>query len=134
MKEQILSDQANWTTTEVSALEKFALRWSVMAAWAKQLDDRFVALPPQVGKKLEESRIKLAAGCFSSCEVGCVLSEVEGALVTADSSAAKNTVDFWLDLLGHAMSDTVDAERLLRMPAIKIQYQTCGFGSCKCGN
>ena len=118
---------------EVSVLEKFALRWSVLAAWYEQLVNLKLALPAHARDKLEEARIKLSSGCYSSCEVGCTLAEVEADLVSSDGSSSGGNVDFWLDLLGLTMSETVEVERLLRVSAVKIQYQSCGFARCKCG-
>jgi hypothetical protein len=89
-------------------------------------------VPATVAKGIEEARIKLASGCFSSCEVGCVLGEVEAELMSTDGSSAQSTANLWVELLGLAMSEKVEAERLLRTPAVQFHYAQCGFGACKC--
>ena len=52
--------------------------------------------------------------------------------VTADSSTDHNWVDFWLDLLGHAMAEGEETERLLKVPAIRFRYANCGIKGCSC--
>jgi hypothetical protein len=96
------------------------------------LNLRHVRIPRETESTLETARIKIASGCFSACEVGCDLSTVEGALTTADSSTDHNWVEFWVDLLGQAMSDPNQTERLMKVPAIKFRYNNCGLSVCRC--
>ena len=117
---------------EESVLRQFAMRWAVLAAWGDALRLRQVPLPPDLGSLLEGARIKTASGCFSVCEVGCDLSRIEAELTTADSSTDHNWVDFWLDLLGHAMSEGEETERLLKVPAVKFHFANCGIKGCSC--
>lgn len=117
---------------EESVLRQFAMRWAVLAAWGDALRLRHVLLPPDLGSLLEGARIKTASGCFSVCEVGCDLSRIEAELTTADSSTDHNWVDFWLDLLGHAMSEGQETERLLKVPAVKFHFANCGIKGCSC--
>jgi hypothetical protein len=117
---------------EESVLRQFAMRWSVLAAWADALRLRRVPLAPQLASLLESARTKTASGCFSVCDVGCDLSRIEAELTTADSSTDHNWVDFWVDLLGHAMDEGVEAERLLKVPAVKFHYSNCGIKGCGC--
>ena len=115
---------------EVEALHAYALRWSVLAAWRDALVLRRVPLPGDPDAALERARIKLASGCFSACEVGRDLSEVEASLTTADASTNHNWVEFWIDLLGHAMKESVATEQVLRIPAVRFRYQNCGISGC----
>ena len=117
---------------EISMLERYALRWAVLAAWSNELRERKVGFDRQVDQKLEMSRVKLSSGCFSSCEVGSDLGYIEGMLMPADASSAKNKCDFWLELLGHAMEDSASVKKLLSIPAVKFQMSSCGV-KCKCG-
>lgn len=66
--------------------------------------------------------MKLASSCFNACEVGCDPQTVEGALISADSSIDHHWVDFWVDLLGHSMTDMAATEQLLKIPAIRFRY------------
>lgn len=120
------------TKTEIEVLEKFGLRWSILAAWCEELSKRQVNLGSEVRRKLESVQAKLGAGCFSSCEIGCDLGEVEGALVSRDGESPAPSVDFWLELLGEAMSETPRSEEILRYPPVKFHYLNCGFLPCRC--
>jgi hypothetical protein len=116
---------------EVLVLEKFGLRWAILAAWSEELDKRGVGVGPLVGPRLNDVRTKLAAGAFSSCEVGCDLTAIEGILTAKDAESPVESVDFWLGLLGEAMAETPATEELLRYPPIKFHYMNCGL-SCAC--
>lgn len=118
---------------EISVLEKMGVRWAALAAWREDLLDRGVALVADPAPLLETTRAKISSGCFSSCEVGCDLADVERTLTSADASSAPSSVDEWLDVLGRCMSEDVDTEALLAIPAVKFQYARCGLIPCKCG-
>jgi hypothetical protein len=120
------------TKTEMEVLEKFGLRYSILAAWYEELSKREVGIGADVPRNLELVRAKLGSGCFSSCEIGCDLSGVEGALVSEDGKSPAPSVDFWLGLLGEAMSESPRSEEILRYPPIKFHYQSCGFLPCGC--
>jgi hypothetical protein len=117
---------------EVELLQKYGLRWSVLAAWRDALELRHVAVAPETDRALEKARMKLASGCFNVCEVGCDLQTVVGALISADSSTDHHWVDFWIDLLGHSMTDMAVTEQLLKIPAIRFRYANCGIKGCVC--
>ena len=118
------------TKTEIEVLEKFALRYSILAAWYEELAKREVGVSVTVPRNLELVRAKLGTGCFSSCEIGCDLSGIEAALVSGDGESPAPSVDFWLGLLGEAMSESPRSEEILRYPPIKFHYQSCGFLPC----
>ena len=117
---------------EEAVLKQFGLRWAVLAGWRDALQLRHVVLPPESDRLLENARIKIASGCFSVCEVGCDLSQLEGLLMVADASSGHNWVDFWIDMLAHAMADDAETARVLKIPAIKARYNNCGLTVCRC--
>jgi hypothetical protein len=108
------------------------LRWAVLAGWRDALNLRKVSLPADIDHQLESARVKIATGCFSVCEVGCDLTQLEGILTSADASTDHNWVDFWTDLLANSMKDTAETERILKVPAIKARYSNCGLTVCRC--
>ena len=120
------------TRSEVEVLEKFGLRWSILAAWHEELSKRQVDVGRELTRKLEEVRGKLSAGCFSSCEIGCEMGEIEGVLVSKDGESPAPSVDFWLELLGGAMSENPPSEEILRYPPVRFHYLNCGFLPCRC--
>lgn len=130
-----LDSQNERIRAEVSVLEKYGLRWAVLAAWADELRDRGIALSTEVNRKLDQSRIMIASGCFSSCSVGCDLSAIEASLIAAATSVGESharSADFWLELLAHAMEDPGATARLLTVPAVRFRYAEGGFGPCQC--
>jgi hypothetical protein len=117
---------------EEAVLKQFGLRWAVLAGWCDALQLRRVALPNDADRLLENARIKIATGCFSVCEVGCDLSELEAMLTSTDASSGHNWVDFWVDMLGHSMADDAETERILKIPAVRSRYKNCGLSVCRC--
>jgi hypothetical protein len=117
---------------EEAVMQQYALRWSVLAAWRDALVQRRLPLGDPVETALTRARIKIASGCFSTCEVGCDLSIVEAALVSADASQGDASVDFWLGLLGRSMTGEVDA--LLKVPAVRFRFADCGVPGCRCAS
>ncbi len=115
---------------EVEILEKFGLRWAVLAAWCDELAHRGLAV--DLRKQLEDARIKLSSGVFSACEIGCDLGRIEATLTSADASSTPDSTSYWLDLLGRAMVEIVDTEELFHNPGVKFRYLNCGFLPCRC--
>jgi hypothetical protein len=113
-------------------LKQFGLRWAVLAGWRDALNLRKVSVTAETDRLLENTRVKIASGCISVCEVGCDLAQLEGILTSADASTDHNWVDFWVDLLTHAMKDNAETERILKIPAIKTRYTNCGLAVCRC--
>jgi hypothetical protein len=120
------------TSVDRAVLEGYGLRWAVLAAWADQLRGRGMGFAPEVRQRQEEARIKISSGCFANCEVGCILSQIEAELMTAEGSAVDTRADFWTELLAMAMSNRAEAEQLLRIPAVKVHFSDCGVASCRC--
>jgi hypothetical protein len=115
-----------------AVLKQYGLRWAVLAGWRDALSLRKVRLPPDFDEALEKARVKIATGCFSVCEVGCDLSQLEGILTSADTSTDHNWADFWIDLLANSMKDKAETERILKIPAVKARYNNCGLSVCRC--
>jgi len=117
---------------EEAVLRQYGLRWAVLAGWRDALQLRQVPLPGDVERLLESARVKIASGCFSTCEVGCDLGQLEASLTSSDAGTNHNWVDFWVDMLGLSMAETPETERILRVPAIRARYQNCGVTACRC--
>lgn len=116
---------------ELSVIKQYGLRWAVLASWKQDLVERKTGVPQDVGNKMEMARVKIASGCFCSCEVQHDLSEVEAILISSDGSSPNSKADYWMELLGQAMSDPESAEKLLRIPAVKSLVTNCNL-SCSC--
>ena len=120
------------TAHDEAVLRQYGLRWAVLAGWRDALKLRHVQLEARIDRLLEDARLKIATGCFSVCEVGCDLSQLEGMLTSADASTDHNWVDFWVDVLAHSMQEHAETERILKIPAIKARYNNCGLSVCRC--
>jgi hypothetical protein len=113
-------------------MKKYGLRWAVLAAWWEDLSKRSASLSENVMGKLEVARTKIASGCFSVCEVGCDLGDIEATLTSIDASLSEKRTDHWIGLLATAMADEVDTIALLKIPAVKFHYNDCKLRGCHC--
>ena len=120
------------TRQDETVLKQYGLRWAILAAWRDALQLRQVPLPADADRLLENARIKIASGCFSVCEVGCDLTQLEAILTSIDASTHQNGVDYWVDMLGHSMSGEADKGPVLKIPAVMSRYQNCGLTACRC--
>ncbi len=119
---------------EHEVLKAYAMRWAVLAAWRADLLKRGVNTSPELHQKLLTSRVKIASGCFSACEVACELSTVESYLTSRDASSQEPKMDTWLDLLGQVMSEPEESMELLEIPAVNFHFTTCNIQGCTCEN
>ena len=108
------------------------MRWAVLIAWATRLRNRNIPVPQAIWNAIDEAQAKLSVGCFSPCEVGCLLNTVEGSLLSIEGSTPQAEVDYWTDLVGKAMSENIDTVELLKVPGVKVHYSSCFDGSCHC--
>ncbi len=136
MIDGVQTSDAERVRNDAAVLRQFGLRWAILGAWRDTLNLRSISVSSEVDLMLESARTKIASGCFSVCNVGCDLTQIEGALTAADASTNHSGVDFWVDLLGHAMSGRADVqadtERILKIPAVKARYNNCGLTECHC--
>jgi hypothetical protein len=130
--EENLQKQDAAMQLDVAILQQYGLRWAALAAWRDALKLRQVRVAAETDLLLDGARIKIASGCFSVCDVGCDLANIEAALTTADGSTDHNWVDFWVDLLAHSMSSREETERVLKVPSIRFRCNNCGSKVCRC--
>lgn len=114
-------------------LKKFGTKWAVLAALDVDLGRRGVRVPHEVDEQLKLGRMKIMSGCFSPCEVGCLLGKVEGQLISVGSALGADYLRPWFDLLGQAMEGRIDPRRLSDIPALKPVATDCQFLACHCG-
>ena len=120
-------------THEFSVLQKYGLRYAVLAAWHEDLRGRGMSFGPELIRRLEATRVKISSGCFSTCQVGCDLTEIEKTLMSTASSAPDADVGSWMELLSWSMGEPKKISELLKLAPIRVQYNNCGFGPCGCG-
>ncbi len=118
--------------TESETLDSFSVRWAVLAAWHDDLRSRGTAFDADVARMLESSRVKIASGCTSSCEVGCDLARIEALLVSRTATVAPETVDGWIGALSDAMTAPEDVKARPWFRSVNVSHLDCGYRPCVC--
>ncbi len=77
-----------------------------------------IEVASEVVTELQTARLKIVSGCFSTCEVACTLSLVEGQLFSRCHLLAEQEVTSWCDLLAEAMQGKLDYERIRGVAAL----------------
>ena len=114
-------------------LKKFGMKWAVLAALVVDLGKRGVRVPDDVNEQLKLARMKIMSGCFSPCEVGCLLAKLEGQLVAIGASLGEIYLRPWFDLLGQAMEGRIDPHRVSEIPVLEPVVNDCKWLACRCG-
>jgi hypothetical protein len=126
-------DQADERKVSFEWLKKFGTKWAVLAALVVDLGKRGVRIPREATEQLKLARMEIMSGCFSPCEVGCMLGKLEGQLVSIGSALGAEYLRPWFDLLGQAMEGRIDPRRLSEIPALEPIINDCKFLGCRCG-
>ncbi len=113
-------------------VKRFGMKWAVLAALVVDLGKRGVRVPPDVKEQLKLAQVKIMSGCFSPCEIGCVLGKLEGQLVAIGSSAGEDYLRPWFDLLGQAMEGRMDPRRVSEIPALEPIASECQWLASRC--
>lgn len=114
-------------------LKRFGMKWAVLAALVVDLWKRGVRVPSAANEELKVARMKIMSGCFSPCEVGCILGKLEGQLVALGASLGEDYLRPWFDLLGQAMEGRIDPSRVSDIPALQPIANECKWLACRCG-
>lgn len=119
----------------LNMLKKFGTRWAVLAAMRLDMASRGMRIGSEVDEDLKMARVQILSGCFSSCEVGCSLSKLEGQLISSiGSSLNEEYLRPWSELLAQAMRGEIDPSRVAEIPALKPVEMDCKFLACRCAD
>ena len=113
-------------------LKRCAHKWAVLAAMTTDMARKGIAVPRAIFEGLKTARSKIESGCFSTCEVGCDLSQVEGPLFSQGYLLDQQDFPQWSDLLAEAMQGKLDYQRIMGIPAFDPIRNDCGFLRCGC--
>lgn len=113
-------------------LGKFGSRWAVLTAMGLELQRRGIRVSPEVTEQLKLARMEIVSGCFSTCEVGCLLSRVEGQLISIGAPLGPEHLRIWSDLLAAAMQGRIDLKAVGDIPALQPVESDCAFLACRC--
>ena len=121
-------------TQEISydVLKKYGTKWAVLAAMKIDLLNHGVTVPDYLGKELESGHIKISSGCFSTCEVGCLLGKLEGAFIGFGATVGDQFIEHWSDLLEKAFTGEIDYQDISSIPSLVPVYSECMFLECAC--
>jgi len=119
---------------ELEALRRQGMRWAVLLSLRYALSNRKANLPSSLNRDLRLARTMLESGCFSVCEINCLLDEVERVLFQEVASLGESFEGFdgWLYLLGKAMKGQLTPEEVGGLPFIKPVIHGCNFLKCTC--
>ena len=115
-----MGDPSEKAALEFEMLKRFGAKWAVLAAMTADMTRKGIVLPPVVFEVLKTARGKIESGCFSTCEVGCDLSQAEGPIFSECHHLEPQQFQEWSDLIGEAIFSTPTSSRISRsgeMPA-----------------
>jgi hypothetical protein len=115
-----------------NVLKKFGTKWAVLAAMKLDLEKNAVSIPDYLSKELEEAHIKISSGCFSTCEVGCLLGKIEGAFFGFGATVGDAFIDHWSVLLEKAFTGEINYKDISSIPSLVPVYSKCQFLECAC--
>ncbi len=93
-----------------------------------------IGVPADVFERLRTTRSKIVSGCFSTCEVGCDLAQVEGPLFSQGYLLDQQEFQQWSDLLAQAMQGKLDYEGIMGIRALDPIKNDCDFLRCGCSS
>jgi hypothetical protein len=117
---------------EAGVLRKYGAKWAVLAAMASRMTQEGIQMPPAVYESLRAARSKMLSGCFSVCDVGCDLAQVEGQLFSYCDRLELDAFQEWCDLLAAAMQGKLDYQAICGIAALDPIRADCAFLGCGC--
>ena len=119
---------------EFEMLKRYGAKWAVLAAMTAHMTRKGIELPRNIVDLLTAARSKIVSGCFSPCEAGCDLAQVEAPLFSQGYLLDQQDFQQWSDLLAEAMQGKLDYERIMGIPALDPVKNDCMFLGCKCSS
>jgi hypothetical protein len=119
---------------EFEMLKRYGAKWAVLAAMTADMARRSIEMPRDVFEALKTARGKIESGCFSACEIGCDLAQVEGPLFSQGYLLDQQEFQQWSDLLAEAMQGKLDYEKIMSIPALSPIKNDCTFLRCGCAS
>ncbi len=127
-----MSEASDRSAFEFEVLRRFGAKWAVLTAMTGDMTRKGIKVPHGVVEELGAVRVKIGSGCFSTCEVSCELSKVEGQLFSQCDRLDPQDFQQWCDLLAEAMQGKLDYGRIRGIPALEPVKNDCQFLGCRC--
>jgi len=118
--------------TELETLKKFGMRWAVLLSVSYDPQQRKADQPAYVAEELRLARIMLESGCFSTCEVNCILDKTERELLQKATLVGDEYFGRLMELLKKAMLNELTPKDVKGLPFIKPIISDCEFLRCIC--
>lgn len=127
-----MAELADGDAVTYDVLKRYGGKWAVLMSMAVAMSRSGIELPSDVNEKLKTARLKIASGCFSTCEVSCALAEIESRLSYHFHLLDDQEFEDWYNLLGEAMQGHLDYQRIMATSALEPVKNDCGFLDCHC--
>lgn len=120
---------------EMSVLKRLGMRWAVLVSLSHFLH---TCPPPYdvsqfVDRELRLARSMIESGCFTACDVECLLTDIERETLPKVLSLEQEQADKWIRLLGKAMRGELTPEEVDGLPFLEPVAHSCTFLKCICG-
>ena len=129
-----MGEPTDRTAFDFEILKKYGAKWAVLTAMTAHMVRKGIPIPHNVFELLRNAQSKIVSGCFSPCEVGCELAQVEGQIFSECHLLGEQDFKDWSDLLGEAMQGKLDYQRILGIPALDPIKNDCKFLGCSCSS
>lgn len=117
---------------EISVLKKLGMKWAVLVSLSQTLNKK--GNKSEVAdREIQLAKAMIESGCFTTCDVECVLTDIERELIPIAFSIEQEQADKWVNLLGKAMKGELTPDEVLGLPFIEPLIQSCQFLQCACG-
>lgn len=113
-------------------MRKFGSRWAILAAMRIDMNKKGIELSKELNEKFENAKIKIRSGCYSVCDVECVLSGIEASILPQALILGDDYVDGWMKLLERVSNDEINLNELTEIPALEPVRQDCESFRCSC--
>ena len=127
-----MGDASEKSAFDFEMLKRYGAKWAVLTAMTMDMARKGIAVPHGVFEGLKTARGKIESGCFSTCEVGCDLAQVEAPLFSQCHLLEQQEFQQWSDLLAEAMQGKLDYQRIMGIPAFQPIKNECAFLRCGC--
>lgn len=135
MTDAELKELENRYGVEISILKRLGMRWAVLVSLSHFLHTcpPPYDVPEFVDRELRLTRSMIESGCFTACDVECILTDIEREVIPKVLSLEQEQADGWMHLLGKAMRGELTPEEVAGLPFLEPVAHGCAFLGCVCG-
>lgn len=124
--------QSSEKKAELETLRRLGFRWAVLVSLKNDLTRQNIMLPYEITRDLRLIRSMFESGCYSSCDIVCMLDAIERHIVPKALTEGNGRGEKWFSILGKAMGGNLTLEELKNLPYIRPLMNGCDFLTCSC--